>query len=596
MSVALTKNYRRKDSRTKRLNKNLVRDTNTGRDYELRYDPESGTAALVGFTDSSDSGDVLFQSTPSGGKFTAEGRDLLNAGTLRFVSKDGSLESGTAGGRDIREAIGESTETAYKRELRRIRAQKKDAKRGSGTGNNPVPIPVVRATTTTKGGPGEEGATVAVTDPTVTEAETGETQRTNSGSDSSSETAPDQESPDAKKGNNESNKAQNILEQTRDFLLDNTLSQATFDDNRLKEIRNSFKASDKSLKAIAKGGLRYPSDAIYSGGFAQDHVQIIQYTYRPPNKNLIFNKDPGKLLTNGNLRRSPLEDLIGYVKLPMPNNITDSNAVSWGSDAMNNLSAAITSAVTKNPLAVGGAALGGSMLGNIAGISGVGGAAALAAILLNNKGAVKDVLTNPNSQVLVGGAAASKILNAAGINVSPEALLARGIGVVPNSNMELLFDAPTLRKFEFSWQLAARDPEEALEIKRIIRFFKQGMAVKTMTSQAGGATILLGTPNIFKLRYKTANEDQIEGVNRIKECAVTGVSVNYTPEGKWAAYDAGQPVSYTLSLRMEELEPIYASDYIDPTLEGLGPSAVDSAGDSVRGPGYKEVTGQEVGY
>ena len=117
-----------------------------------------------------------------------------------------------------------------------------------------------------------------------------------------------------------------------------------------------------------------------------------------------------------------------------------------------------------------------------------------------------------------------------------------------------------------------------------------------MTSQAGGATILLGTPNIFKLRYKTANEDQIEGVNRIKECAVTGVSVNYTPEGKWAAYDAGQPVSYTLSLRMEELEPIYASDYIDPTLEGLGPSAVDSAGDSVRGPGYKEVTGQEVGY
>ena len=531
MSVALTKNYKRKESRTKRLNKDLVRDTNTGRDYELRYDPESGTAALVGFTDSSDSGDVLFQSTPSGGKFTAEGRDLLNAGTLRFVSKDGSLESGTAGGRDIREAISESTETAYKRELRRIRAQKKDAKRGTGTGtgNSPVPIPVVRATDTTKGGPGEKGATVAVTDPTVTEAETGETQRTNSGSDSSSETAPNQDSPDSKKGNNIFDKAQEVFEQTKDFLLDNTLSQASFDDNRLREIRNSFKASDESLKAIAKGGLRYPSDAIYSGGFAQDHVQIIQYTYRPPNKDLIFNKDPGKLLTSGNLRRSPLEDLIGYVKLPMPNNITDSNAVSWGSDAMNNLSAAITSAVTKNPLAVGGAALGGSVLGNIAGISGAGGAAALAAILLNNKEAVGDVLTNPNSQVLVGGAAASKILNAAGINVSPEALLARGIGVVPNSNMELLFDAPTLRKFEFSWQLAARDPAEALEIKRIIRFFKQGMAVKTMASQAGGATILLGTPNIFKLRYKTANEDQIEGVNRVKECAVTGVSaVSYT--------------------------------------------------------------------
>ena len=39
-------------------------------------------------------------------------------------------------------------------------------------------------------------------------------------------------------------------------------------------------------------------------------------------------------------------------------------------------------------------------------------------------------------------------------------------------------------------------------------------------------------------------------------------SVNYTPEGKWAAYDDGQPVSVILTLRMEELEPIYASDYI----------------------------------
>jgi len=55
----------------------------------------------------------------------------------------------------------------------------------------------------------------------------------------------------------------------------------------------------------------------------------------------------------------------------------------------------------------------------------------------------------------------------------------------------------------------------------------------------------------------------IEGVNRIKPCAITGTSVNYTPDGVWSAYDEGQPVSTILSIRMEELEPIYASDYTE---------------------------------
>ena len=70
--------------------------------------------------------------------------------------------------------------------------------------------------------------------------------------------------------------------------------------------------------------------------------------------------------------------------------------------------------------------------------------------------------------------------------------------------------------------------------------------------------------NIFKTtrdKYDILNEN--DSVLRIKTCACTGAAVNYTPDGMWNAYEKGQPVSVTLSLRFSELEPIFDTDYDD---------------------------------
>jgi len=50
-------------------------------------------------------------------------------------------------------------------------------------------------------------------------------------------------------------------------------------------------------------------------------------------------------------------------------------------------------------------------------------------------------------------------------------------------------------------------------------------------------------------------------LNKFKVCALTNFSVNYAPEGTWAAYDEGQPVSVTITMQFAELEPIYNTDY-----------------------------------
>ena len=71
----------------------------------------------------------------------------------------------------------------------------------------------------------------------------------------------------------------------------------------------------------------------------------------------------------------------------------------------------------------------------------------------------------------------------------------------------------------------------------------------------------MGTPNIFRLRYLTAGNKDILGVNKFKPCALTDINLNYTPEGMWMAYQGGQPVSVQMSLKFNELEPIYNTDY-----------------------------------
>ena len=359
-------------------------------------------------------------------------------------------------------------------------------------------------------------------------------------------------------------------------------------------INNFSTVTKDTIKALMPegGSLNYPTDALYkrnnSTGFNQDHVRITQYTYQPPRASLVkAGEDVAKKnLTQGVKRTSPLKEFLGMVKLPMPTDINDSNNVSWGEDSMNNLSAAATSLIGND--LVGNAT--GGMLGQL-----LGGNAG-AGIALKNIGLINDIpelAGSGNAQALASSALQSRLLAQLGFQVSPEDILARGKGVIPNANLELLFNAPTLREFQFAWKMTPRDALEAQRIRNIIRFFKQGMAARKLSNKAGAASMFLGTPNVFNLQYKTNHELDIAGVNRLKTCAVTGCAVNYTPDGIWSAYEDGQPVSTVMSLRMQELEPLYDTDYQTPSDDTQRFS--DRPADIVSGT-LHDIDINEVGY
>lgn len=357
-----------------------------------------------------------------------------------------------------------------------------------------------------------------------------------------------------------------------------------------------FGAVDAAIKQKPNKPLNYPEHALYKN--TQDHLSIAQYGYKPPRKEDIFSrKSPLNTLQNGSNRTSPLKELLGMVNLPMPNNITDSNNVSWADDNMNNLSAALASYVAKNTLTTAGGTL---ALGAGLNLIGAGGAtktasllATLGTIMKGNPGAI-----SPEMQTLLGGTLNSQVLGMLGVSVSPESILARGYGIVPNSNLELLFNAPTLREFTFQYRMSPRSSSEAKIINNIIRFFKQGMAAKKINSisgsssgSAGAQSYFLGTPNVFQLQYKTSGGKTIKGVNRIKTCALTGFAMNYAADGNWAAYDEGQPVSVIMNMSFKELEPVYDTDY----QSNVEPGRLYKEGDSDTGDLY-EISDDEVGY
>jgi hypothetical protein len=217
------------------------------------------------------------------------------------------------------------------------------------------------------------------------------------------------------------------------------------------------------------------------------------------------------------------------VVLPIQPNISDSNNVKWGAGDMNTL-------------------------------EGMAASVAMKAITDNNNFAataseIESVAAGVlNAKDSIGAALAAEF---AGRAAKVKGLLPRVTGGIINPNTELLFDGPDLRTFSFNFSLSAREPKEAKNIRNIIRFFKQGMSVKRADTG-----LFLKSPHTFEIKYLFGGNEH-PWINKIKECALTSCTVNYTPAGNYATYEDGSMTQYDISLSFSELEPIYDDDYAE---------------------------------
>jgi len=275
---------------------------------------------------------------------------------------------------------------------------------------------------------------------------------------------------------------------------------------------NELSSSSVSRESIRKGTRQSYENLVYPTTLRRSDNDRLKISVLPP-------------LESESERKGNKGKTIGSVTLPPPGKITDNNKVDFKSGTLNPLELALAEA-------------------------GLG-------ILLNDD---PTSLQNATKQFLEGGndlkTVVSGLFVGKAINKSADAILSREAGAIINPNMQLLFNGPTLRPFNFNYKMSPRDRGESVQVQKIIRMFKQSSAV-----QRTETNFFLRSPNRYRLEFKTRGDSDHRFLPKIKTCSLLGFGVDYTPENSYMSYENSSMVSYNLTFAFQEIEPVFNDQY-----------------------------------
>jgi len=298
--------------------------------------------------------------------------------------------------------------------------------------------------------------------------------------------------------------------------LDFTLEEIKIEGTRQKKYENLF----------------YPETIATS---KQDRINFQMFYQSGRTVDFNLNDPKGNIFSFGSRNKKTIE---GSVTLPIQGGIQDRNEVSYQGSKLNPVMGSLA-AVSMDPLG----AL--RQVGNVINMD------------------ADDIREALNTT------ASTNVINALRIFLAQTAtgtqgLIPRTTGAILNPNLELLLSAPNLRSFQFSFKMSARSRTEATQIKKIIRFFKQGMSVKRSPT-----SLFIVSPNMFRIKYLTDGGIQHPSIGRIKDCALTALNTQYTPDGTYMTFDdLGRTMtSYQIDMTFTELEPLTEEDYTTGPVE-----------------------------
>jgi hypothetical protein len=285
----------------------------------------------------------------------------------------------------------------------------------------------------------------------------------------------------------------------------------------------------ESLTALQRPASSYEQKLTYPVDLAesyQDYLKIQMVEYKP--RGFASGEDSFTLPSRPNIGEGGQvpegRNILSSIFLPIPGGIGDNNVASWSKGDMDPIQGQIANLSYQ------------AMAGDGQGIRETVGQ--MTDKVQNNTAGLKALVTQ------------SIIKELTGVDV-----LRRQQGAVINQNSELLFDGPGLRSFTFTYKFSPRGGAEAQTVKKIIRTLKQGMSAKKANN-----FLFIKSPHTFFLSYQHQNKIH-PFLNKFKECALTSLGVNYTPDGNYATYYDGSMVSYQVTMTFQEIEPIFDDDY-----------------------------------
>ena len=327
------------------------------------------------------------------------------------------------------------------------------------------------------------------------------------------------------------------------YPIARTSADSTGDTLQIKCIEY-FPPDDMGFTVQLDNVYKEPTAEAIASGKAKEGKSIITQEEREADPERFGVPSLSMKTTDGNTRLSQNQKVKYYIELPIPQEVNDSNSVTWGEDRLNALEMATLSVAQQAMSSPGGTVR-----------------AAQEAVQIFESG-IKIPGLNQETQDSVRAAISGAALRQLGSNVSSKSVISRSTGQILNNNLELLFSGVNLRSFPYSITFSPRSRKESDVVKSIIRSLKMSMAAKAGESDGSSAQgIFLKSPDVFQLKYLKDGKDH-PFLNKFKICALTGMQVNYTNAGTYTSYSDGTPVNIRMNLTFKEINPIYHEDYL----------------------------------
>jgi hypothetical protein len=205
-------------------------------------------------------------------------------------------------------------------------------------------------------------------------------------------------------------------------------------------------------------------------------------------------------------------------------------------------------------------------------LSGAAGAGVAAAITeMQNGGKLGDV-----GSAAAMAAAAAKLKDIAKGRVGDLGTLGAflTLGAVVNPILEVIYQSPQFRTFQYDFVFYPRDEREAVEVQKIITSLQYHQAPEFKEDSSGS---LLIPPSEFDIAFYYAGKIN-ENIPQTGNCVLKSIQVNYAPNG-FSAYEVpgqnatrggtGMPVAIQMSLQFQE------TSYLTKNAPGDGKSSSD---------------------
>jgi hypothetical protein len=142
-------------------------------------------------------------------------------------------------------------------------------------------------------------------------------------------------------------------------------------------------------------------------------------------------------------------------------------------------------------------------------------------------------------------------------------------GRIVNPMLEMLYQSPNFRTFNFEFLFYPRDEREALEVQSILERLRFHQAPEIL-KEGGVAGGFLVPPSEFDIRFYYSGSEN-PNIPQIATCVLLTMDVNYAPNG-WSAYEVpdefkpsigrtGMPTAIQLTLSFQETTYLTKDDF-----------------------------------